>query len=110
MSFQPTIGPLPSLLVVALAAGLSSCIVVTEESSPSSAYSQSVAPPTIDLNEADNAATVRFTNGREVLFAPNGQMVKWSPGTTEDEKSAARRAYQAAVAEKTASPADYSDV
>ncbi len=100
-----------SILPLAVAACLlSSCVMSTSDSESTAPATTAVAPPTIDLNEADNAATVRFSNGREVLFAPNGQMVKWSPATTEAEKAAARRAYDAAVAEKTATPDDYSDV
>lgn len=88
---------------------VTNCVVVSPSGSPS-APAGSALVPSIDLNERDNAATVRFSNGHEVLFAPNGQMVKWSPGTTEAEKAAARRAYRAAVNEKTATPEDYRDV
>ena len=67
-------------------------------------------PPEVMMNKMDNAATVRFRGGCEVLFAPNGAMVKWSSFCTEQEKSSARRAYDAALNEKTAGPEDYRDV
>jgi len=70
----------------------------------------SVPPPTVDMNRRDDAATVRFRGGCEVLFAPNGEMVKSSSFCTSQEKHAGRRAYNAARAEKNAGPDDYRDI
>jgi len=69
-----------------------------------------IPPPRVDINREDDAATVAFRGGCEVLFAPNGAMVKWSSFCTDQEKDAATRAYRAARAEKNAGPGAYNDV
>jgi len=45
-----------------------------------------------------------------VLFAPNGQMVKWSSVLHRAEVISCQRAYEAAVNEQTVGPAAYRDV
>lgn len=72
--------------------------------------STSPPPPQLMLNDADDAATVRFSDGCEVLFAPNRAMVKWSPFCTEQQKASARRAYQSGLNERDAGPEQYRDV
>lgn len=62
------------------------------------------------MNQGGNAATVRFNGGCEVLSAPTGQMAKRSSYCIEQEKSAARSAYQATLNERNARPEYYRDV
>lgn len=85
--------------------------VQREENQPHRRHREgSIPPPSVDINRQDDAATVRFRGGCEVLFAPNGQMTKWSSFCTGQEKNAATRAYDAARREKNAGPDAYRDI
>jgi hypothetical protein len=95
-----------ALLVLIAVAGLGAC---TSTADQPAAYG-SIPPPSMQLNAGDDAATVRFRGGCEVLFAPNRQLVKSSSFCTEQEKAAARRAYDAALNERDAGPEAYRDV
>lgn len=67
-------------------------------------------PPHVAINREDDAATVTFRGGCEVLFAPSGEMTKWSSYCTDQEKKAAGRAYAAARSEKKADLEAYRDI
>lgn len=68
------------------------------------------AHPSATARDRDVAATVRFSGGCEVLFAPNRELVKSSSYCTEQEKAAARRAYEAGLNERNAGERAYRDV
>jgi len=94
------------LRVIAIAVGslvLTACATPDDSPGRSSALP---APSEVTINEADNIATVRFSDGCEIRFGPARTIAKYSSFCTEQEKVAAQRAYVAAVEERTPGPDD----
>jgi len=95
-----------SVRVIAIAIGslaLTACATPDDSHGGSSALP---APSQVTIDEADNIATVRFSDGCEIRFGPARTITKYSSFCTEQEKVAARRAYVAAVEEMAPGPKD----